>query len=236
MTMPETTLERMKRLSSAIVPSRWRLPFCSGPVSTLFGLDRGLPIDRWYIECFLRQEKEYIRGRVLEVADRAYTKAFGQHVAASEVLHATHDNPHATIFGNLCDPSTLPQEAMDCFICTQTFHVVYDVGQAIRGAHFLLKPGGVLLATLPGISQISRYDMDRWGDYWRFTDAAVRRLFGDVFGDKNVAIRTYGNITTACAFLQGLAAHELPEKQLRHHDPDYQVLIAVRAIKREAAR
>jgi len=224
----------MRGLSGRILPYRWRLPFRSKPVSRCFGLDRGLPIDRWYIELFLGQEREHIRGRVLEVADRNYTEKFGQDVQASEILHTTQGHPQATIIGDLCDPSTLPESAMDCFICTQTFHAIYDVRRAIQGAYRLLKPGGVLLATGPGISQISRYDMDRWGDYWRFTDAAARRLFGDVFGVENVTVKAYGNVMTACAFLHGLAAHELNPKKLEHHDPDYQVLIAVRAVKREA--
>ena len=94
-----------------------------------------------------------------------------------------------------------------------------------------MAPGGVLLATVPGISQISRYDMDRWGDYWRFTDASIRRLFGDVFGPENVAVQTHGNVLAAIAFLEGLAAEELDAAELRSHDPDYQVLITVRAVK-----
>jgi hypothetical protein len=35
----------------------------------------------------------------------------------------------------------------------------------------------------------------------------------------------------ACAFLHGLAAHELHKKELEYHDPDYQVVITVRALK-----
>ncbi len=73
--------------------------------------------------------------------------------------------------------------------------------------------------------------MDRWGDYWRFTDASARRLFGDFFGEQNVTVETFGNVLAACALLHGLAAHELSRAELDYHDPDYQVLIAVRAIK-----
>ena len=36
----------------------------------------------------------------------------------------------------------------------------------------ILKPGRVLLTTLPGISQLCRYGMDRWGDFWRFSARA----------------------------------------------------------------
>ncbi len=92
-----------------------------------------------------------------------------------------------------------------------------------------------MLATVAGISQISRFDMDRWGDYWRFTDAATRRLFGEVFGTENVVVKTRGNVLVACAFLHGLAVEELKPAELEYDDPDYQVIITVRAVKREKA-
>ncbi|MFN8202224.1 MAG: hypothetical protein U0S48_06650 [Solirubrobacteraceae bacterium] len=45
---------------------------------------------------------------------------------------------------------------------------------------------------MPCISQISRYDMDRWGGFWRFTGAGASRLFGAVFGAGAVEIAEYG--------------------------------------------
>ena len=45
------------------------------PISSSFGFDRGKPIDRRYIEDFLSRHAQDITGRVLEVADNAYTCA-----------------------------------------------------------------------------------------------------------------------------------------------------------------
>lgn len=205
------------------------------PVSRRFGFDRGTPVDRYYIERFLSRHSECIRGHVLEVADNTYTRQFGHGVEMSEVLHATGEIGGATIVGDLCRHESLPHGVIDCFICTQTLHVIYDLNLAVRGASRLLRPGGVLLATLPGISQVSRYDMDRWGDFWRLTQAAAMRLFGDVFGQNNVMIETYGNVAAACAFLQGLAAEELRAGQLDHQDSDYPVVIAVKATRESDA-
>jgi hypothetical protein len=147
------------------------------------------------------------------------------------VLHATPDNKVATIIGDLCDTSTLQENAVDCFICTQTFNFIFDVQKAIQGAHHLLKPGGVLLATVAGISQISRYDMERWGDYWRFTTASVKRLFESVFTG-SVEIESFGNAMAACAFLQGVVVEDLPDKGLLDvNDPDYQLIITIVARK-----
>jgi SAM-dependent methyltransferase len=112
---------------------------------------------------------------------------------------------------------------------------IYDVRAAIRHLHRILKPSGVLLATFPGISQISRYDMDRWGDYWRFTTLSARRLLEEVFPPGNVTVRAYGNVLAAVAFLHGLSAEELRREELDYHDPDYELIITVRAVKpREA--
>ena len=203
----------------------------SAPVSRVFGLDRGTPVDRYYIERFLAGHRDLIKGRVLEVGGSDYSRRFGaEKVAAFEVLHAVDDGS-ATIVGDLTDPSTLPEDSMDCFICTQTFNFIFELQKAVEGAHHLLKPGGVLLATVAGISQISRYDMDRWGDFWRFTDASLRGLFVPVFAG-GVQIESHGNALAACSFLQGLAVEDLPDSSLlEQKDPDYQMLLTVVARK-----
>jgi SAM-dependent methyltransferase len=202
------------------------------PVSSVFGLDRGTPIDRYYIERFLARHAGQVKGRVLEIGDSSYSRQFGgEQVESFEVMHATPDNRAATIIGDLTDDATLPQDAIDCFICTQTFNFIFDVQQALRGAHHLLKPGGVLLATVAGISQISRYDMDRWGYYWSFTTRSAEELFGAVFPRDRVQVGTHGNVLAAIAFLHGLASRELRRSELDYLDPDYQLLITVRAMR-----
>ena len=202
------------------------------PVSSVYGLERGTAIDRYYIERFLRQNAHCIRGKILEVGDSFYSRKFaGKNVDSFDVLHALPDNKKATVIGDLTDTATLPENAFDCFICTQTFNFIFDVQKAIHGANYLLKPGGVLLATVAGISQISRYDMDRWGDYWRFTTASAEKLFAAAFGT-GVGIESHGNVLAATAFLQGLAVEDLPNQRLLDdQDPDYQLLITIVARK-----
>ena len=59
------------------------------PVSREFGFERGRPIDRWYIERFLREHAGDVRGRVLEVAESTYTQWYGDGaVTGSDVLYA----------------------------------------------------------------------------------------------------------------------------------------------------
>jgi SAM-dependent methyltransferase len=202
------------------------------PVSPVFGFDRGTPVDRHYVEKFLESRAGLIQGRVLEIGDSHYSRRFGGgRVEAYEVLHATPNNKGATIIGDLCDTATLPENAIDCFVCTQTFNFIYDVQKAVQSAHYLLKPGGVLLATVAGISQISRYDMERWGDYWRFTTASLQKLFEPLFTG-GVEIESFGNVMAACAFLQGVSLEDLPDRALLdENDPDYQLIIGIVARK-----
>jgi SAM-dependent methyltransferase len=202
------------------------------PISRVFGFDRGLCIDRYYIENFLSRYAEDIRGHVLEIGEDTYTRRFGgDRVARSDVLHVQEGNPKATVVADLTCADSIPSDTLDCIIFTQTLQFIYDVRAAIRHLYRILKPGGVLLATLPGISQISRYDMDRWGDYWRFTTLSARRLFEEIFPPGSVTVRAYGNVLAAVAFLHGLSAEELRREELDYHDPDYELIITVRTVK-----
>lgn len=204
----------------------------TSPVSILFGYDRGNPIDRYYIENFLLHHKLDIHGRVLEVENNTYTKRFGDNrVRQCDILHAIEGNPSATIVADLTRADNIPINTFDCIILTQTLQFVYDLPAAVNHLHRILKPGGILLVTVPGISQISRYDMDRWGDYWRFTTLSTQRLFEEKFSPENVEVRAYGNVLAATVFLYGLAVEDIKSEQLDYHDPDYQMLITVRAVK-----
>lgn len=193
------------------------------PLSDFWGFDRGTPVDRHYIESFLAEHRGDIQGRVLEVQDSGYTDRFGSGVEARDVLDIDPANPKATIVADLTDSSMLPAGAFDCFILTQTLHLVYDLHGAVRSCHHLLRPGGVLLVTGPAVSRV------RSGDYWRFTPASLGRLLEESFGQ--VTVRAYGNVLAATAFLSGMAKEEVPRRLLDRHDEHFPVIVAGRAVK-----
>jgi len=224
--------ELIKYLTRKKVRVVFNDPLITRPVSTEFGFERGTPIDRRYIERFLCDNRHQIKGKVLEVGDSTYSKKFaGGEVTSYEVLHAVPGNKSATIVGDLTNPLSLPENQIDCFICTQTFNFIFEVQKAVEGAHRLLKPGGTLLATVSGISQISRFDMDRWGDYWRFTSASVQKLFDPIFKGE-LQVEVFGNVLAATAYLQGVAVEDLPDESLLDEcDPDYQLVICIVARK-----
>jgi len=200
------------------------------PISRSFGFDRGTPIDRHYIEQFLQANATAVQGRVLEIGGNEYTRRFGTGVTHGDVLHIEPGHG-ATIVGDLADGAALAPDTFDCIICTQTLQHIYLVQEAISTLHRTLKPGGVLLLTVPGISQISRFDMDRWGDYWRFTTLSARRLCEERFPPEHLSVEARGSVLAAVAFLHGLAAEELTADELQHQDDDYELVITVRAVK-----
>ncbi len=206
------------------------------PVSSDYGNSRGLEIDRYYIEKFLAQHAEDIQGRVLEIKHNSYTKTYGQdRVTISDVLHPVEGNPDATIIADLTKADHLPSDCYDAIIFTQTLQVIYDIRTVIDTLHRILKPGGVLLATVSGMAKLSLDDFDQWGEYWRFTSKSARLLFEEKFGIGNVVVQAYGNVLVAISFLEGLAAEDLKKRELDAVDRAYEVLIAIRAVKLEKA-
>lgn len=64
---------------------------------------------------------------------------------------------------------------------------------------------------------------------------SARQLFEEVFPASGVAVEVYGNVRVATAFLYRLSADEMSQNELDYRNPDYQVLITVRAVKTGAS-
>jgi len=202
------------------------------PISREYGFDRGRPIDRHYIEAFLARHATDVAGHVLEIKDDGYTRRFGgDRVIRSDVLCLEADDPHATIVGDLVSAEHIASARFDCAIVTQTLQLIYDVRAALRTLHRILKPGGVLLATVPGMSQTSPHE--DWGDRWAwgFTRVSARNLVAEAFTGGTVEVETFGNVVATIASLHGLSADELTADELAYRDPEYQLSIGVRARK-----
>jgi peptidoglycan/xylan/chitin deacetylase (PgdA/CDA1 family) len=209
-----------------------RHPF---PVSHDWGYDRGTPVDRPYIEQFLADHAADVRGIVLEVQESNYTRRFGgDRVVRSDVVDVNTANPGATVIADLRDARTIADDTYDCFVFTQTIHVIDDMRAVLRECFRVLKPGGVLLLTLPSTSRVC-LEYGRDGDFWRVTEAGARRLCSEAFPEGQIATRAYGNALTSSAFLFGLAAQELSDAEFEAFDPYHAMVIGVRATKPDTA-
>lgn len=201
------------------------------PYSTEFGYDRGGAVDRYYIENFLQSQAPHIRGSVLEIGDNAYTLRFGDdRVTKSDILHVDENHPQATLTGDLSHVPHVPDNSFDCIILTQTLHLIYHYQDALNTCYRILKPGGRLLLTVPGITPIDHGEWERsW--FWSFTGRSVTRMLSEIFSPAEVFVETHGNVLVASAFLYGLGLPELKREQLDFQDPHYQVIIAAVAAK-----
>ncbi len=204
------------------------------PYRREFGRGRGKYIDRFYIENFFAANEASICGRVAEIQNDHYTKLFGGNkVQHSDILDIDELNEKRTMTIDLTQTPSAPESVFDCILCPQTIFEIYDYTSAVRSLYKMLKPGGVLLVTVPGICSSVRGRMlgGAGDDWWRFTERSSRRIFGEIFATENVAVHTYGNVLTATAFLHGLVQEELTQTELEYHDPDFEVTIGVRATK-----
>jgi glycosyltransferase involved in cell wall biosynthesis len=204
----------------------------TNPISDMLGRDRGLPTDKYYVEHFFASHAADIRGHVLEVGEPIYARGLGaDRVTRCDLLDPTGNDPEANVHVDLNTPSVLPKDTYDCILVPQSMRALWDCRTALANMKGALKPGGVLLATLPGISTVSRYHVERGGDFWRFTSASAKRLFEEQFSPDHLQISSYGNVLTAMSGLYGVASDELRRGELDAHDPHVELIVAVRAAK-----
>jgi SAM-dependent methyltransferase len=235
--VPVLVRERANHVRAARRERAWRKSRDLGelrrlePFST-WGSSRGGPIDRIYINQFIEKHAADVRGRTLEVMDDHYTGRYGTGVSRADVLDMDETNSKATFHADIADAPSVPDDTFDCIVLTQVLPLVYDPGAALRTAHRILVPGGVLLATTGGISRIAPLEAPVYGHWWHFTSMSARRLAEEAFGDGNVDVETYGNVLAAAGFLFGLGRYDLSSDELDAHDPAYEVTIGIRAVKR----
>ena len=186
---------------------RWGDLSRSRPFSDLWGDERGLCIDRYYIERFLDQHRQSIRGTVLD--DDVYARRYGgENVARADVLDMDPNNPAATIVADLRRADEIAAGSYDCVILTQTLQLIDETEPAVCELARILKPGGVALISAPRVSRVDpESGLD--GDYWRFTEVGLRALLHAAFPAELVQVQPNGNRAAAIAFIQGLAAADV---------------------------
>lgn len=199
------------------------------PLSSRFGAERGTPVDRVYIEKFLKQNQQFVKGEVLEVADNKYTLKFGKPNCHSHVMHVLGWKGAEKV--NLETGEGIIENSIDCFICTQVLQMIYNLDSAVANIYKLLKKDGRALITVSGISQISLNDYSHWGEYWRLTSMTCEKLFLKFFDKDKIHITTYGNVKMACAFMYGVCSEDLPETDFEYIDEQFPVLIGIHVQK-----
>jgi SAM-dependent methyltransferase len=192
------------------------------PVSLRRGLDRGTTIDRHYVDRFFASHAEDVCGEVLELGDLDVARHVPAHATTTITTVPLDDTTRFRL-------SQLPDERFDCVVAGDVLQRVYDPRPLVKALHRVLKPGGALLATLPGAGAVG---VDTVHDtYWTFTSLAAQALFEEAFPQAKLAVEPAGNVLAATASLHGLAAEELRPRELEHRDATFAVVLGVRAVK-----
>ena len=196
------------------------------PLERDFGIRRGIPIDRYYIEKFL-SENNCISGNVLEIGDNRYSKKFGKNII-SHVLRGKNGMDYINLDGSLLEYETLSNYGLfNTLIITNVLSFIFDHNKALENLSKIIDKGGKCLITVNGLSGMSNYDNDRWGDYWRYSEKSLSKLLRKYF--KQFEIKSYGNASTAAGIILGLTKEDYSEQILDILDKSYPVVICAKA-------
>jgi hypothetical protein len=229
-TAREGIKERLRPTANRVIRNlpgrraRWGTLRRVTPFSDCYGWDRGLPIDRYYIEGFLARHADAIRGEVMEVRDADYTVRFGgSRVTRAHVVDVVTDNPKATLVADVTVDGSLPDAAYDAIIMTQTLHVTEDDEAGFRVLWKSLRPGGTLLFSGPCVGRID-HELSEL-DSWRYTPNGLRRKLARLLPDAEVEVEGFGNVLAGAAYLYGLAVQELTPAELEVRDPFFPIVV-----------
>ena len=196
------------------------------PLSRKFGLDRGTPIDRYYIDKFIQNNQKDIKGVCLEIGDDRYISKYGKFVTCTDVLDVVK-REKVTILGDLRNIPHVPSDTYNCIILTQVLGMIDDLDSTISELYRILKKGGVLLITTSALSPCIDYELS----FWRFTVASLKYLLLKKFDKRKVTVSSFGNALTSQVFYVGGVQEDLEKGQLDYSDKYFPTIIAARGVK-----
>jgi SAM-dependent methyltransferase len=199
------------------------------PLSDDHGIDRGTPIVRTFIDDFLGQHREAIRGSVLEVGDSRYTASFGAtRVTKSTVVDINRASPRSTLVADLNVDQALPEDRFDCIILTEVLHLLRSPDTCLRSCYQALREGGSALVTVPALKRLMPNEPE--SDYLRYTPAGLELLLSRTW-DGPFSITWYGNLRACVAFLASYTSEEIGIEELRFKDERFPLTVAALAQK-----
>ena len=202
------------------------------PIDPNWGFERGTPIDRVYVERFVGAHAADIRGRVLEIAAPDYTNTFGRGVEQVDILMATEGNPQATIVGDLTDAPHIPTTRSTARSSRRRSSSSTTSAPRSRRCNESSRPAACCSRPCPDSRRSRRLEDEEFGEWWHYTGRSVRRLAEEAFGAGERRGRDVRERPRGVGFLYGLAASDLESEELDAHDPLYEVVIGLRAVKR----
>ena len=192
------------------------------PISATYGFERGAPIDRYYVDKFFTAHRALITGRVLEIQTTDHIRKYGTDVTAADTLDIVPQF-HPTYCCDLAHADVVPSGSYDCFLLPNALCFFRDLDAALREARRIVRPGGLILATVPGFVPLTP-DVE---DYWHASADGWRVIAERVWPGCDTTVDTHGNCLAAVAAMYGIAVEELSSRELDVNDPRYPVLVTI---------
>jgi SAM-dependent methyltransferase len=184
------------------------------PFDRDFGSSRGTPIGRYYVEKFLRENADRVRGRCLEFGDARY-KALFTGAEKYEVVNIK-PGPGVDYVCDIHDTRSMPQETFDTIICTQVFEHLAWPEKAAVSLYGLLRPGGLLLLTAPFLNPVHGLP----ADFRRFTPGGLDLILRGA-GFVMDSVDFGGNSSVGLGSLLGMVTEDFTTTELDVKDPVY---------------
>jgi SAM-dependent methyltransferase len=144
-----------------------------------------------------------------------------------DVVDVDAANGQATVHADLRAAPQLPSAHYHCIVLTQVAGLIDDIDAACAECARILRPGGVLLVTVPCSGRMEP-EIGQDADYWRFDRPMFEDLLATAFPSWRTDVHEYGNLAASLAFLYGAAIEELDTRQLDPVDPMYPLTLAAR--------
>lgn len=221
-------IEKLKKLHIGTMTEETIRNMPLKPLSYNYGASRGGgSIARYYIEKFVVECKDLIKGTVMEIGDARYSILGGDAVKELLILSLDEEKKEHYIKGNLETGEGLQEESVDCLILTNVLSSLFDIQAAVQNIGKILREGGRAIITVPGIASLYRVQYETYGQFWRYTPSGIVKLLERYIPGAKLSVKEYGNVKTSAAFLYGLTVEDLTEEELDYRDSCYPMVIGV---------
>jgi len=218
-------LEKIGLLSVATNSINWGDLKKTVPICQVFGLTRGKPVDRYYLNKFITEVKSQISGQILEIGGTPKDKDFYEvNLGSSYKVMNIEAGSGIDIVGDAHDVSLIKRESFDSIITFNVLEHCYSPWQVVENIYTWLKPGGKCFAMVPSAVRLHATPMDYWRPLpdaftWMFRNFSQRKLY------------VYGNLISVIASYHGIATEELTTEELDAFHPDFPVVTCIVAQK-----
>ncbi|MGR4854902.1 class I SAM-dependent methyltransferase [Streptomyces violaceus] len=195
------------------------------PICPDFGISRGTPIDRHYLNQFIAEIRDLVQGDVVEIGGNDGNKdVYGFTRTSGYRGLDIREAPGVSLVGDAADPGIIPADSLDAIIAFNVLEHTARPWQVVDNMRQWLRKGGRAYCMVPSAQRLHGAPED----YWRPLPAALREMFG-AWSEQTVY--QYGNPMSVIASLMGVAAEELDTLELSTYHPAYPVASCVVARK-----